>query len=90
MGTTLIITAAALLLILGIGISGYIQMREHKRAEKRAKVAKLRYKAREGQDLYDRFYEYPIGPDARIVILQYIMQNFALLESYHINIAVLD
>ena len=65
------------MIFLGVSVSTYLQINEQRKAEKRQRVAKFRYRAREGQDLYDQFYEVPIGRDARISIMQYIIQNLS-------------
>ncbi len=75
MDTTFIIISVVILLIGGVAFSGYFQFREQQKAEKRQKVAKLRFRAREGQELHDAFFEEPIGPNARKVILQYVERN---------------
>jgi len=77
MSTGITITIIVVLLIIGVGVSAYFQYREQIKAEKRQRIAKLRYKAREGQELYERFYEYPVGPHTRKVILQYIAKNLS-------------
>lgn len=78
MSTTTIVIIIVTLLLLGVAASAYIQFREQVKAEKRQRIAKYRYRAREGQELYDRFFDFPIGPQARQVILQYIAQNLSM------------
>ncbi len=75
MSTTAIITLIVVLLVLAVATSGYFQFREQQKAERRQKLSKYRYRARQGQDLYDKFFEFPIGGHTRLVILQYIALN---------------
>jgi hypothetical protein len=75
MTTTAIVTIIVVLLVLGVAASAYIQYKEQLKAQKRQQIAKYRFRAREGQEIYDRFDEYPIGSHAKRVILQYIAQN---------------
>ncbi|WP_144394925.1 hypothetical protein [Pleionea sediminis] len=75
MSTTFIITLIIAILVVAVAASGYFQYREQQKAEKRQKLSKFRYRARQGQDLYDKFYDLPIGGSSRLVILQYIAQN---------------
>ncbi|WMS88141.1 hypothetical protein [Pleionea litopenaei] len=75
MDTTILIIIIVALLIVAVGTSGYFQFREQQKAERRQNFSKFNYRAREGQELYDRFHELPIGADTRKVILQYIAVN---------------
>jgi hypothetical protein len=77
MTTSSIVIIIVTLLLVGVAVSAYIQYKEQLKAQKRQQIAKFRYRAREGQEIYDRFDDYPIGSHARRVILQYIAQNLS-------------
>lgn len=63
--------------MIAVGLSGFIQYREQIKAAKQQDLSKYRYRAREGQDIYDKFYDLPISGAVRKVILQYIGLNLA-------------
>ncbi|NVJ50817.1 MAG: hypothetical protein HWE11_10545 [Gammaproteobacteria bacterium] len=71
----MLIIIIVVLLVVAVSTSGYFQFREQQKAERRQRFSKFNYRAREGQDLYDRFADLPIGAASRKVILQYIAAN---------------
>ena len=75
MSTTAIIILIIILLVLAVGASVYLQYKEQVKAQKRQKIAKFQYRARYGQELYDRFSDLPVSGHTRTVILQYIVEN---------------
>lgn len=77
MSTTVIIGIIVAFLLIAVGFSGFIQYREQIKAARQQNLSKYRYRAREGQDIYDKFFDLPIGGATRKVILQYIGLNLA-------------
>ena len=75
--TFIIIAIIVVLIVVGISVSAIMQYKEEQKAERKRKIAKFRYRAREGQDIYEQYFDLPVGHEAKVAILQYVAQNLS-------------